>query len=60
LAFWNYQPGKLECYGFIHQYINHSKQFVSPDFEDTHTNNIKRLWGDVKEDLKKHRVKIFF
>lgn len=35
--------------GFIHWSVNHSVEFVSSDNSQIHTQNIERLWRDVKE-----------
>ena len=48
---------KLEGYGFIHYWVNHSQEYVSYNFPHIHTNGIERLWEDIKTDLRKHKIK---
>ncbi|KAM8702652.1 hypothetical protein ACLKA7_000782 [Drosophila subpalustris] len=51
----------LEDKGFVHQTVNHSKNFVDPETR-AHTQNIERLWRDIRGDVsrfersKKHFV----
>uniref|UniRef100_A0A6P7FWW9 Uncharacterized protein LOC114334993 n=1 Tax=Diabrotica virgifera virgifera TaxID=50390 RepID=A0A6P7FWW9_DIAVI len=42
--------------GFIHQTVNHSKHFVDP-VTGTHTNNIERLWREVRASVPKYGVR---
>ena len=42
---------------FKHYRINHSKNFVSPQDQDVHTQTIERLWRDVKEWIKKPGIR---
>ena len=35
---------------FVHSTVNHTEMFVAPD--GTGTNNIERMWGEVKAELK--------
>ena len=39
--------------GYAHYGINHSLNFVNPDEPHIHTQNIERLWRDVKEIVKR-------
>ena len=39
--------------GYKHWRINHSLNFVDPDDRDVHTQNIERLWRDVKEFVRR-------
>lgn len=39
--------------GYTHHKVNHSKEFVSTNDTSVHTQNIERLWRDVKEWVKK-------
>ena len=38
--------------GYKHWRINHSLNFVDPDDREVHTQNIERLWRDVKEFVR--------
>ena len=38
---------------YIHKVINHSKEFVSNEDKAIHTQNIERLWRDLKEWIKR-------
>ena len=44
---------KLGEHGYIHKIVNHSENFVDPDDPTIHTQNIERLWRDVKEWMKR-------
>ena len=44
---------KLAELGYVHKTINHSDNFVDPDDPTVHTQNIERLWRDVKEWMKR-------
>ena len=39
--------------GYTHWSVNHSKEFVAADDERVHTQNIERLWQDLKERTKR-------
>ena len=39
--------------GYTHWSINHSEEFVAADDERVHTQNIERLWRDLKEWAKR-------
>lgn len=43
--------------GFLHESVNHSENFVDPENPKVHTQNIERLWRDVKEWIKKPGIK---
>ena len=40
-------------YGYIHGTVNHKVNFVHPSDPECHTQNIERMWRDVKEYLKR-------
>ena len=39
--------------GYTHHQVNHSKEFVSTSDPTIHTQNIERLWRDVKEWIQR-------
>ena len=39
--------------GFRHRTINHSLNFVDPQDKEVHTQNIERLWLDIKQYIKR-------
>lgn len=43
--------------GYKHYMINHSKNFVDEQNKTIHTQNIERLWRDVKEWVKRPGIK---
>ena len=43
--------------GYTHWVINHSEHFVDPENPDIHTQNIERLWRDIKEWTKRPGMK---
>lgn len=43
----------LSKIGYSHFKINHSENFVDPEHQNIHTQNIERLWRDVKEHVKR-------
>ena len=44
---------KLGELGYIHKCVNHSDNFVDPEDPTIHTQNIERLWRDIKEWIKR-------
>ena len=50
------KESKLIEYGYNYQFVDHSKEFVSPLFDHIHTNTIERLWREIKVDLKRKRI----
>ena len=44
---------KLDQLGYVHKSVNHSDNFVDPEDPSVHTQNIERLWRDIKEWLKR-------
>ena len=63
------QPGSIiysDCWkaysslieqGFEHLTVNHSLHFVDPQHKDIHTQNIERLWLDVKQYMKRPGIR---
>lgn len=47
---------KLSQHGYIHQTVNHSEHFVDPD-SGAHTQNIERLWKDIKSWVLKSGIR---
>ncbi|XP_027218228.1 uncharacterized protein [Penaeus vannamei] len=43
----------ISKHGYEHQVINHTEHFVNPENPEIHTQNIERLWRDVKEWSKR-------
>jgi len=43
----------ISKHGYEHQVINHTEHFVDPENPEIHTQNIERLWRDVKEWSKR-------
>ena len=43
--------------GYRHHRINHSKNFVDPQQKHIHTQNIERLWRDIKEYVKRPGIR---
>lgn len=41
----------ISSYGFPHDWVNHSVNFVSPENEEIHTQTIERVWRGVKENI---------
>ena len=46
---WGAYRGLGEINNYTHKVINHSKHFVDPEESTMHTQNIERLWRDIKE-----------
>ena len=47
----SYRPyDVLGQHGYVHSTVNHTETFVAPD--GTCTNNIERIWGEIKAELK--------
>ena len=44
---------KLGQLGYVHKCINHSENFVDTEDNTVHTQNIERLWRDIKEWIKR-------
>ena len=51
---------KLDQYEYIHNFINHKKEFVSPLFKNIDTNNVENLWKQVKKQIRKDGVTRMF
>lgn len=47
----------IEQHSFKHYTINHSENFVNPQDLEIHTQNIERLWRDVKEWVKRPGIR---
>jgi hypothetical protein len=43
----------LSMHGFIHSSVNHSKNFVSPENANVHTQTIERAWRGLKANIPK-------
>ena len=41
----------LKNLGYIHKKVNHKEEFVSKEDCEVHTNNIERLWRDLRENI---------
>ena len=52
------KESRVIAYGYNHQYIDHSEEFVSSHFQHIHTNTIERLWRSVKTDLRMKKVTV--
>ena len=50
----------LKDHGYTHYMINHSEHFVDPADCEIHTQNIERLWRDVKEWVKRPGIRSRF
>ena len=50
------RASKLMQYGYVHYYVNHRVQFISPISNKIHTNLIESLWKDIKQYIKKTRA----
>ena len=50
------KESRLVDYGYNHYYVDHSKEFVSSEFDHIHTNTIERLWKSIKTDLRKKHI----
>lgn len=50
----------LKDLGYTHYTINHSENFVSPKDCEIHTQNVERLWRDVKESVKRPGIRSKF
>ena len=42
---------KLSEFGYTHERINHSIEFVSHENAKIHTNSIKRVWRDMRANI---------
>lgn len=51
------KESRIIDYGYNHQFVDHSKEFVAYDFDHIHTNTIERLWGSIKADLRAKKIK---
>lgn len=45
---------------YTHKVINHSENFVDPSDSEVHTQNIERLWRDIKEWIKRPGIRSTF
>ena len=46
--------------GYRHKTINHSLNFVDPEDKEVHTQNIERLWFDIKQYIKRQGMSPVF
>ena len=49
---------QLISYGYNHQFVDHSVEFVSQEFNHIHTNTIERLWMSIKCDLRSKKITV--
>lgn len=45
--------GDLSNVGFIHEKVNHSKNFVKPENHEVHTQSVESLWSRVKRHFRR-------
>ncbi|KAF0986392.1 hypothetical protein HZS_7992 [Henneguya salminicola] len=45
---------QLNQYGYGHEVIIHSENFVHPDDAEIHTQTVENMWGVIKRVLRKH------
>ena len=57
---WAAYRGLEEHNNYVHKVINHSEHFVDPEDPTVHTQNIERLWRDIKERSKRPGVRSKF
>jgi len=50
----------LQHHGYKHLSINHSENFVDPHDPQIHTQNIERLWRDLKEWVKRPGIRSIY
>ena len=51
---------RVKDHGYTHYTINHSENFVDPEDCEVHTQNVERLWRDLKEWVKRPGIKSNF
>ena len=52
------KESRLISYGYNHQFVDHSVEFVSQEFNHIHTNTIERLWRSIKSDLRNKKITV--
>ncbi|KAF0989423.1 hypothetical protein HZS_3051 [Henneguya salminicola] len=45
---------QLNQYGYDHEVIIHSEDFVHPDNPEIHTQPVENMWGVIKRFIRKH------
>ncbi|KAF0990047.1 hypothetical protein HZS_1012 [Henneguya salminicola] len=47
---------QLNQYGYDHEVIIHSENFVHPDDPEIHTQTVENMWTVIKRFLRKHET----
>ena len=57
---WGAYRGLGEINNYTHKVINHNQYFVDPEDSTIHTQNIERLWRDIKEWSRRPGVRSIY